>query len=40
MDVGDVIQGGGAGGNYFRIGDVGDDPPHIQGPGGVSAQGG
>ena len=26
--VGDVIQGGGAGSTSFRVGDVGDDPPH------------
>ena len=32
--VGDVFQGGCAGGTYFRVGDVGDDPPHGPGPGG------
>ena len=38
--VGDVIKGDGAGGNYFRVGDGGDEPPHGPGSGGVSAQGG
>ena len=35
--VWDVLQGGGAGGASFRVIDVGDDPPHGLGPGGISA---
>ena len=37
--VGDVFQGGGEGGTTFRVGEVGDDPLHGPGPGGVSTQG-
>ena len=34
--VGDVLQVGGAVNTYFWVVDVGDDPPHGPGPGGVS----
>ena len=34
-----VIQGGGAGGTYFLVRCVGDDPPNGPDPGGVSTQG-
>ena len=33
-----IFQGGGAGGPHFRFRDVGDDPLHGKGHGGVSAQ--
>ena len=36
--VGDVLQGGGAGSTSFRVGDVGDDPPHGTGHWGFSTQ--
>ena len=36
--VGDFFKDGGAGGNYFWVGDMGDDPPHMTGTGGGSAQ--
>ena len=36
--LGDVFQGGGAGGTPIRVGDVGDDTPHGQGPGDFSSQ--
>ena len=37
--VGDVIQGGGAGSNYFWVGYVVDDPLNRRGHWGVSTQG-
>ena len=37
--VGDIIQGIGAGGTYFWVVDVGDDPPHGTVHGGFSTQG-
>ena len=36
--IGDVFQGGGAGGTPIRVGGVGDDTPHGQGPGDFSSQ--
>ena len=37
--LGDILQGGGAGNYPIQVGDVGDDPPHGQGPGNFTAQG-
>ena len=37
MGLGDVFQGGVAGGPPIRVVDVGDDPPHGKGPGEFSA---
>ena len=37
--LGDVLQGGGAGGYSIRVRDVGDYPPYRLGPGGVPSQG-
>ena len=34
-----VLQGSGAGGNSFGVGEVGYSPPHGPGPGGGSEQG-
>ena len=36
--IGDVFQGGGAGGTLIWFMDVGDDPLHLQGPGEFSAK--
>ena len=36
--LGDVLQGGGAGGSSIWFGDIGDDPPHGKVPGKFSAQ--
>ena len=36
--LGDVFQGGGAGGTLIWFMDVGDDPLHLQGPGEFSAK--
>ena len=37
-DIRDIFQGGGVGGATIWVIDVGDDPPHGQGPGEFSAQ--
>ena len=37
--LGDVLQGGGAGGYSIRVRDVGDYPPHGKGPEKFSSQG-
>ena len=37
--VGDVLQGSGGCSTYFRVGDVGDNPPHGAGNWVVSTQG-
>ena len=34
--VGNLFQGGGTGGSYLWLVDVGDDPPHETGPGRVT----
>ena len=38
LGIRDIFQGGSSGGVAFRVGDVGDDPPHGPSPGNVSAQ--
>ena len=37
--LGDVFQGGGAGGYFIWVGYVGDEPPHGIGPGKLTEQG-
>ena len=37
--LGGVLQGGGAGGSYIQVRDVGDEPLHGKGPGKFPAQG-
>ena len=38
MGLGDVFQGGGAGGTPIWVRDVGDEPLHVQSPGEFSEQ--
>ena len=39
MGLRDFLQGGGAGGSYIQVRDVGDDSPHGTGPGKFPALG-